>query len=310
MRAWNLLETTQDSSTARRRASAALPAGLKPARGAVYRVPVDPGLADLAALAGRLGGTVALRPYVFAFLLAFLATAGRDLGGARTAGLLVWGYAVALGAELASTRVGIPFGLYHYTESTRDVELFVANVPFFDSLSFPFLAYAAFCVARRALGEARPAATALFGAALMTWLDVVIDPLAVRGDRWFLGRIFWYPEGGAWFGVPLSNFAGWFAVGLAIIGGYVLADRRPRRGSPAGGVGLYAGILAFNLVLTAWIGEWLLLGAGLLVHAGAFLVLYGLSATGAASRPDRAAGAPASGRMRAPHPVAEEPDTP
>ena len=42
------------------------------------------------------------------------------------------------------------------------------------------------------------------GALLMTWLDVVIDPLTVHGDRWFLGRIYYYPEGGAYFGVPLA----------------------------------------------------------------------------------------------------------
>ena len=36
---------------------------------------------------------------------------------------------------------------------------------------------------------------------LMMWLDLVIDPLAVRGDRWFLGRIFYYPEPGRYFGV-------------------------------------------------------------------------------------------------------------
>ena len=59
---------------------------------------------------------------------------------------------VAWVAEFASTRVGIPFGLYHYTESTRGQELYIANVPFFDSLSFVFLAYAAFCVARLVVG--------------------------------------------------------------------------------------------------------------------------------------------------------------
>lgn len=43
----------------------------------------------------------------------------------------------------------------------------------------------------------------------MMLLDVVLDPLAVQGDRWFLGRVFYYPGGGDYFGVPLVNFAGW-----------------------------------------------------------------------------------------------------
>jgi len=49
---------------------------------------------------------------------------------------------------------------------------------------------------------------------LMMALDVVIDPLAVRGDRWFLGQVFTYAEPGIYFGVPCSNFAGWVIVGL------------------------------------------------------------------------------------------------
>jgi putative membrane protein len=58
-------------------------------------------------------------------------------------------------AEYASTRIGIPFGLFHYTGETAWRELFVSNVPFFDPLSFPFLAYASYCLARWALGQAR-----------------------------------------------------------------------------------------------------------------------------------------------------------
>jgi putative membrane protein len=143
-------------------------------------------------------GTLVLRPYVFLFLVAFVLAGIRDLGRRRTALFLAWVWPVAFVAEFASTRIGIPFGLYHYTDSTRGQELFVTNVPFFDSLSFTFLAYAAFCLARvvigaRAAGSPAPARLAVAGLAglLMMLLDVVIDPLAVRGDRWFLGRIFW-----------------------------------------------------------------------------------------------------------------------
>src|SRR5262249_17392998 len=146
---------------------------------------------DVLALASLSWGTICLRPYVVMFLMVFLVVATRDLGAGRAAWFLVWGYAVAWVAEWASTGVGIPFGLYHYTGVTKGVELYVSNVPFFDSLSFPFLAYAAFCLSRRALaGRQRPVIVGLAGI-LMMLLDVVVDPLAVRGDRWFLGRIFY-----------------------------------------------------------------------------------------------------------------------
>ena len=221
-------------------------------------------------------GTVVLRPYVFGFLLAFLLAGAADLGWRRTLLFGAWVGPVAWLAEFSSTRTGIPFGLYHYTGSTRGQELFVADVPLMDCLSFTFLAYASFCLARATLRARRAPAPAVVGlsGALMMLLDVVIDPVAVRGDRWFLGRIFYYPDGGVYFGAPLSNFAGWVIVGWVILGGYALATRGRRPSGPPGlGVLLYYGILVFNLAVTLWIGEWALLAAGILLHALAFLLL-------------------------------------
>ena len=216
-------------------------------------------------------GTILLRPYVFAFLLAFLAAGRADLGWPRTLAFMGAVWPVAWVAEFASTRVGVPFGLYHYTESTRGRELYVANVPFFDSLSFVFLAYAAFCVARLVLRRGRAGASrprlALAAGVLMMLLDVVIDPLAVRGDRWFLGRIFYYPEGGVYFGVPLSNFAGWVIVGAVGVGAYLALTGPPGEGRPWPGLALYYAVLAFNLAVTVWIEEWVLAAAGLALHA-------------------------------------------
>src|SRR5438046_10653096 len=190
-----------------------------------------------AALMDLVPGTFTLRPYVFAFLVLFLAASCADLGWRRTLafGGSVW--PVAWLAEFASTRIGVPFGLYHYTGITRGRELYVANVPFMDSLSFTFLAYASFCLARAALAGRRvPRWTpALVTGVLMTALDMVIDPLAVRGDRWSLARTLYHPDGGAYFGVPLLNFAGWTIVGAVSVGIYLVAGAaRP----PSSAVGL------------------------------------------------------------------------
>jgi uncharacterized membrane protein len=217
-------------------------------------------------------GTLLLRPYVFLFLLAFVVSGVRDLGRRRTALFFAWVWPVAFAAEFASTRIAIPFGLYHYTGSTRGEEIFLSNVPFFDSLSFTFLAYASFCLARVVL-RARPGTrgprrltVATLSGALMMLLDVVIDPLAVRGDQWFLGRIFWYPTGGMYFGVPLSNFAGWLIVGAVGVGGYLAMTGEAEAGKPTSGVGLYYGVLVFNLALTGYIGEWPLFATGFVLH--------------------------------------------
>jgi uncharacterized membrane protein len=237
-------------------------------------------------------GTLALRPYVFGFLAAFLLAGSVDLGWRRTLVFGAWVAPVAWLSELTSTRYGVPFGLYHYTGSTRGQELFLADVPFMDCLSFTFLAYASFCLARATLRDRPPSVPALvaLSGTLMMLLDVVIDPVAVRGDRWFLGRIFYYPEGGVYFGVPLSNFLGWAVVGMVGVAGYLGWTRwlDTAHGQTAlrgfdchgtqvwPGIALYYAVLAFNLAVTSWISEWWLLGVGAGVHAATAMALWTL----------------------------------
>jgi uncharacterized membrane protein len=229
-------------------------------------------------------GTLTLRPYVFAFLACYLAAGAMDLGWRRTLAFGAWVWPVAWLAEFSSTRTGVPFGLYTYTGHTRGQELFIADVPFMDALSFTFLAYASFCVARGVLGPpASGRAVTALGGVLMMLLDVVIDPVAVRGDQWFLGHIFYYPDGGVYFGVPLSNFVGWMVVGMVGIGGYI-GWTRPRGGfvssgagfgrKPMGGIALYYAVLGFNLAVTVWIEEWVLLAFGLVLHTTVAALLW------------------------------------
>jgi len=223
-----------------------------------------------------LVGTVVLRPYVFAFLAVFLVGGTADLGWRRVLGFAGCVWPVAWLAEFSSTRIGIPFGLYHYTQLTRGRELFLADVPVMDSLSFTFLAYASFCLARVALAGRTPSrpVTAVAAGALMMALDIVIDPLAVRGDRWFLGNLFYYPEPGVYFGVPLSNFAGWVIVGTVGVGLYlVLAHERVSGHRAWPGVALYYSVLGFNLAMTIVIGEWWLAAVGAVIHVAVALVI-------------------------------------
>jgi putative membrane protein len=224
-------------------------------------------------------GTILLRPYVFGFQAAFLLAGVADLGWRRTLLFAAWVWPLAWLAEFSSTRIGVPFGLYHYTGATRGQELFVANVPFMDSLSFTFLAYAAFCLARAALAGRRVPAPllALIAGVLMMLLDLVIDPMAVRGDRWFLGRIFYYPHGGVYFGVPLSNFVGWMVVGAMGVGGYLVLSRDAVGGRVWPGVALYYAVLLFNLAVAGWIGEWVLVAVGTAIHAVAVAIVWSVS---------------------------------
>ncbi len=229
--------------------------------------------------------TLLLRPYVFVFLAAALFCAHRLIGWRRTGLLFGVTWAVAFVCEFSSTRTGIPFGLYHFNGSTMDQELYLWNIPFITSLSFSFLLYASYSLAlflllpKQELYEAADRTSwPVFGLSVLLFvlLDVVIDPVALRGDRWFLGKIYDYAYPGEHFGVPVSNYVGWAVVGTVSLALYFLMDRRspplpvpdarPAAADLLLSCGLYYGVLVFNLAVTFWIGELLLGMSGLLLY--------------------------------------------
>ena len=248
-------------------------------------------------------GSLILRPYVFVFLAMSLVASIVHLGYARTAILFSLAWGVAFLSEFSATRIGFPYGYYEYLETTRDVELWLSNVPFFDSLSYSFIAYSAYSMAllvctpvqRRGLdiqlAETHRIRQSLSVGALMVvffvFLDIVTDPVALRGSRWFLGQIFWYPGGGLYFGVPLSNFLGWALVGVTIVLLFQGIDRalvkrrwindrgvRHIPGKALFGPGLYYLLVCFNVTITFAIGEPLLGCVGVFIFTPVTAMLY------------------------------------
>lgn len=210
------------------------------------------------------------RPYVTLFLLAFLALSWREQGAARTAAWLVSGYLVAFAAEWGSINHGVPFGwyVYHYDALAQDLVVF--GVPFFDSVSFPFLSYVSFSFAQFLLSPLQglrrltppslrnSTAVLALGALLMVVIDVVIDPLALLGKYWFLGEIYHYPEPGPHFGVPLANYAGWLVVALATIAVNQRLDSCLPGQAPVAcngwfAPGLWAVIVLIHIGITYWL---------------------------------------------------------
>ncbi len=242
-----------------------------------------------------LWGTVLLRPYVFAFLAVYLVAASAHIGWRRTLAYLPLGYGLAWISEFSSIHVGFPYGDYYYIPDTVGQELWVLGVPFMDSLSYVFLSYCsynlavfllspvvfapgnAFVLETRAIRRSRR--VWLLGACLFVLLDVIIDPVALQGYRWFLGQIYGYRSPGVYFGIPMSNFGGWLLVGVVLVGTLQSLDRvkslDPRVPCAHArlphiallGPALYLGIAAFNLSVTFWIGERLLGTTGCLILA-------------------------------------------
>jgi len=97
--------------------------------------------------AGNFSNTLILRPYVFVFLAVSLFIGQKLLGWRRTGRLFGLTWAIGFICEYASTRIGIPFGEYFYTEATQGHEVNISNIPLMDSLSFMFLLFASYCLA-------------------------------------------------------------------------------------------------------------------------------------------------------------------
>jgi putative membrane protein len=143
----------------------------------------------------------------------------------------------------------------------------------------------------------------LLTSALFALIDMVIDPVALRGDRWFLGKIYFYAEPGIHFGVPISNYVGWMVVGVISLSIYFVIDRRLNGPSPRPngsttprlllGVGLYYVVLAFNLGVTFWIGEWSLGISGVAMYLPVTLWLL-LRLTGSLRSLDSSVGEPST----------------
>jgi uncharacterized membrane protein len=230
-------------------------------------------------------GTITMRPYVFAFFGAFLLACVPHVGWRKTLAFTGAGYLIAFVSEKLSITTGFPYGWYYYIDTTSHRELWIWGVPFFDSLSYVFLTYCSYTTALLILSplkawkwelvtletaKIRHSLSALvLGAFLQTFLDIIIDPVALQGRRWFLGQIYGYKEVGTHFGVPLTNYAGWLLTSFALVAAFQAVDRLVTNSRPPAAVArmplrslfgpfLYLSVLIFNWGVTFWIGEKLL----------------------------------------------------
>jgi putative membrane protein len=140
--------------------------------------------------------------------LALAASGPRDRWILAGCGVLGWL------SEVLGVHTGFPFGSYRYTE-VLDPRL--AEVPLV--LGFAWITLIAFV---RQLTRSWPGGwgpRAVGGAVLMVVLDLIIDPLAAGALGYWRWNV-----GGAYYGIPGANFAGWFMVSLVLL---AAAGRRP-----------------------------------------------------------------------------------
>lgn len=111
--------------------------------------------------------------------------------------------------ENIGVATGFPFGRYYFT-GLMGPKLF--HVPVLLGLAYIGMAYVSWTLARLIVGHAEMRPTGarivllpLVASVLMVSWDVAQDPIwatVLKGWIWL--------DGGLWFGVPISNYAGWF----------------------------------------------------------------------------------------------------
>ena len=149
-----------------------------------------------------------------------------DLEGRQaTAMLLGLTFTVSLALESIGVATGLIYGAYQYTSILGPK--FLGLVPLAIPLAWFMMVYASRSLARLIVGPGRradlgsTAAFALLCALIMTAWDLGVDPRAVRVMKMWIWR-----DGGAWFGVPLQNYAGWVLTTFLIYLLYGLWERR------------------------------------------------------------------------------------
>lgn len=223
-----------------------------------------------------LGAVLAMRLPLVAALLPVLTR--RAAGGV----LAVAGLAYAV--EVVGLTTGVPYGAFVYV---RPLGPMVAGVPVGLPLFFVPLVFDVVLLVDRLLGRRAERWPVRAGAALAALLavDLVLDPGAVALGFWA------YADGGAYHGVPVSNYLGWALTGgLAV----AIATRALDRSATAAVLDrapyalddLVSFVLLWGVVNLAW-GQWV--PAAVAAGLGVLLA--------------RAVGLSGAGRFRAARPV-------
>lgn len=189
------------------------------------------------------------------------------LGWKRLMFFLVPSFGLSLGSELLGTSTGFPFGAYAYTTLLGPKVL--GLVPIVIPMSWFYMGFVTYLLARAAFGEARgwlaTIGPLLLGAWFLTAWDLVLDPaMAVADPKFWV-----WQQSGPFFGMPLQNFAGWFGTGLLFMAvarwlwGHTPAA--PTRSQLTVPMIIYVSNIVFSAVMSIGAGLWIPVVLGLML---------------------------------------------
>jgi uncharacterized membrane protein len=148
-----------------------------------------------------------------------------SLGNKKTGIFFITAFAFALGSELIGVKYGWIFGHYYYNPINSP--FIFGLVPIINVISWLPIIYISYTFANLILegfGSQKPyikqskmlyviliILLSSIGGLVAVNLDMLLDPVVVSTQGWF------WIGGGPFFGVPISNFVGWFFVAFSAI---------------------------------------------------------------------------------------------
>jgi putative membrane protein len=217
---------------------------------------------------------VAPRAQIVIAMAALVALLVRRAGARWIVSFLVV-YLVSLGAELAGTTVGLPFGPYRYTDGLG-IKWF-GHVPALIPVSWFMMALPSYAIASRRFPRASqvPSRLALGSFILLSW-DFALDPaMSFATKYWVWGTT------GPYYGMPILNLVGWFVTGVALMVTFALlrVDRWVDGVPTSWLLGFYGANLLLPVGMSVAAGLW-----GVVVATGVALALAALIARTARAR--------------------------
>ena len=150
------------------------------------------------------------------FIFAILHAVQRE-GWKKTLLLVVLVVACGLFFESLGVATGLVYGPYHYTDQLGPK--FLGLVPWLIPVAWTFMMYPSMVIATAITpasikGVKKGLVIAALSGVIMTAWDVVMDPMMVLGGNWV------WDVKGAFFGIPLQNYWGWWLTSFCAVGLY------------------------------------------------------------------------------------------
>ncbi len=131
----------------------------------------------------------------------------QNLGWRKTLLLLGLTFGVSLLFESVGVATGWVYGPYHYTNKLGPK--FLGLVPLLIPVAWFMMTYPSYVIANRLVPAQKSRwawrfSVAALGALIMASWDLAMDPMMVAGGHWV------WDKPGAYFGIPLQNYWGWW----------------------------------------------------------------------------------------------------